>query len=468
MRRFSQIFQVLILLALHALPAVAYDPPALGVALLTPILPVFPGVFQEISITLDAPGVNSQDKFEARVTAESGYGVLLFPDAPDASGSITCRQGDPVSIKYRWSGALPTENIVTERITVTVPELNLSAYVEFSIGMDMQLVGLGVPESISSGEFTPVDIDIRDELNRDAPVDYILSTLGINPELKLELVSDMPSPRKETADLVVARFFGDLPKTEWETAYPGGEFKKGVIVKDADSPADIFSWRSLDGRGPEVSPPSPGTFRLTASLKPNTGGISLKAMTSQPFEVTGAVPASYGMSGVMASTVGILAAMNPEAAKIVAQTAKERLEAGDPNAAAALLGSCFASIPGASKLHNLGRFIDALLASGENVDSLVPFIENFLKGYGGCGVLIVTKSGVKQWSASVTENASFSSERHVVIPFGTGENFTLNVEGSGGGVSLWKIIPQGTNKKNYQAGDWEKEITVHTGRLTPP
>jgi hypothetical protein len=204
------------------------------------------------------------------------------------------------------------------------------------------------------------------------------------------------------------------------------------------------------------------------SLRPNTGGIALKEAASEPFDVTGTMPASYGIPGLWGSTVEILDGIAPPIAEDAARKTREMLETGSADAAASVLGSAFRRVSGTSQLRALAKYVDALFASGESVDSIARFAVSFTAGYDGCGVLILSKSGVKSWSAALSDDVSITGDRYVVIPFETGKDFVLNLEGSGeGDTSLWKVVPQGVNKKDYPQGDWDKEIAVHTGRLTP-
>ena len=93
-------------------------------------------------------------------------------------------------------------------------------------------------------------------------------------------------------------------------------------------------------------------------------------------------------------------------------------------------------------------------------------------------MLVLTKSGIGSWKAlpeaggndaEVSDGRTRPGDLHVVFPFRIGKNFVLKIDGSGkGGTSLWKVIPDGVNRKRYPQGNWRKEITVHTGRLLPP
>jgi hypothetical protein len=435
------------------------------VSLLTPILPVSFGVMQEIGITLDSPGSGVSDEFEATVTAESGYGILLLPDAPAPSGSLTCRTGEVTALQYRWSGALPIDAPVTETVTVQIPTLGLAASAEFSIGVDMRIIDLTISGSAESRRASPVSVLMRDSFHPDAPIDSILSSLGITPELRLLLIPDSPiADLDPTVALIVSRFLGERTPAIHKTAYPSDEFKQGFL--SGGSEAGTFTWNSADGQSPEVSPPAPGQYLLTAILKPNTGGVAVKEFTTR-FEAGGAMPPAWGLPGLFGAAAEILDALGSPSTEAAAAAARESLETHDEGQAAEFLGRAFKNTPGASDLSALGKFADAVV-SVLDIESASPFMQSFLSGYGSAGVLVMTKSGVKSWNTDLATNFSSSSGSYVVIPFNAEKNFILNVEGSDeGATSLWKIVPQGVNRKEYAKGDWEKEITVYTAQLAP-
>lgn len=173
-----------------------------------------------------------------------------------------------------------------------------------------------------------------------------------------------------------------------------------------------------------------------------------------------------------------LSRISTERAEKLASDVRSSIEEQDSNRAAALLGSSFNEIASQNAVQMLGRYTQALLASGGNMEELLPFLQNFLKGYGDYGVLIMTRTGLQSWRAAAQNNQVFTNapkgrvyvdDAYVVIPFSLGQNFVTTIAGSGKSVvNLWKIIPQGINTKHYPAGNWDKEITVYTERLLPP
>jgi hypothetical protein len=464
---------VLIVILLLSLPqqSEAADQSPVRIALKTPILPVVHGVLQEIVVDIDRSALSENNEVDIEISAESGYGVLLSGNSPLLSGRLRFRADEPLVIQYRWSGPLPTESAVVERVTVFIPGLDTSAQAEFSVGIDMQIAAIRVPEDVRSGQLSPIAIEIRDNFHPDTQIEAALSALQINPELRLALLPETPPPLlNEASARVVAKFFGEGRKVSDETEFPGGEFKRGLLKANDDG---AFLWVSVDGRNPGIIPRIPGRYRLTVSLKPNTGGIGVKEMISQPFDVAGETPPSYGTPTLFEATMEILDGILPSAALSAAQSAKESIESGDERSAAVLLGKAYGEIweqsTARSSSEAIGKYVDALLSSGLDIDSVARFVSDFLAGYNGYGVIILSKSGVKTWSADLQRQASITGDKYVVIPFDTSNNFILNLEGSGeGDTSLWKSVPQGVNKKIYPAGDWDKQITVNTGRLTPP
>jgi hypothetical protein len=448
-------------------PASASDIPSLRLVPAAQVIPASSVAMQEIAIEIDAPEAEGEE-FEAAITAESKYGVLLFPGAPSYSGSVVCRAGTPFVIKYRWAGALPTDGAIEERITASVPGLQLTAQTGFSVGKDMRLTGVTIPDDVESGRFSAIEVKMTDTFHPDAPLDEILSRFGITPELEIRLVSSIPMEIDETRERVLARFFGVARKPKPEISYPGGEFKPGLLFPDMSRPGE-FLWRSVDGRDPGIAPPFPGRYNVTALLKPNTGGIAIRELSSRSFDVVGEPFLSLGLPGLTGPTVEILSALNPALAETAAQGAREKLSRNDEEGAAALLGEAMKGVSADTPARTLSRYVDALIASGESIDSIARFVQNFLIGYDDLGMLILTKSGVKSWNFSEEGGPFLENDAYVLIPFNTDKNFILNAEGSGDGdTSIWKIVRRGVNKKDYPAGDWEKEITVHTGLLTPP
>ncbi|MDR3254553.1 MAG: hypothetical protein LBT31_03165 [Synergistaceae bacterium] len=469
MRASKIFFFVIAIVAFLPIRASASETVNISVEFLTPILPVAHGVMQEIRIRLDSPELKSGDEVEATVTAESGYGVLMLKDAPTSAGNLDIRAGETTLLQYRWSGALPTDSPVTETITVFVQNLGLVASAEFSVGVDLQLMELSLPKDVKSGVFSSVSVWMSDRFHPEAPLDSILQKLGVNPELRFSLVADSPAANSDPAmERIVFGFLGENGRASADASYPDEKFEPGILRGGDSGESGEFFWTGVDGRAPGVVAPAPGAYRLTASLKPNTGGVAVKELTTT-FEAVGDMPIASEMPGLFRATIEILDRLGAPEIETIARDVREKLRENDESAAAAILGQTFKTAPGVSGPSSFARFVNAILAAETGVDSVAPFIRHFLSGYGNTGILIITKSGVKKWITSIPVETSASSEQFVIITFGTDKNFVLNVEGSGtGATTIWKIVPQGINKKEYASGEWEKEITVHTERITPP
>jgi hypothetical protein len=173
------------------------------------------------------------------------------------------------------------------------------------------------------------------------------------------------------------------------------------------------------------------------------------------------------MPELLASSLGILARLDGSEASGAEKSAGEFLERGDEKGAISEIGLSMGRVFSSSRLPSLGRYAAALSASSGSGDEIADFLGQFVKGFGDCGVLLVSKAGLAGWSA---ENGTvYEGKRLLSIPFTSGENVKVSLTGSdGGAVSLWKIIPDGVNRKKYTSGKWIKEITVYTSEVTPP
>ena len=445
-----------------------------------PILPIVHGVTQKITVNLANPALQSGEELEMHVKTESGMGVLLLEGNPFSSGRLTYKVGEPLVLIYRWAGPFPTKNAVKERITVSVPTLQLAADAEFSVGMDLRIKEVKVPAQASAGGFTPIKVIVEDRFHPDSEIASILESLGINPELKMSLESAAdPLSAPAALDAVTRRFFGtDGESSQTETSYPGRELMPGSIRTEDDGSC---RWMSSAGREPGIMPPAAGEYRLSVSMKSNTGGLAMKTYVSEPFKTAGSDGSdiAVGIPDIFGSTVRIISGLNGSAAEGLADEVRGALKSGGRSEAAVLLGSGLrraASVQ--SQLRLLGRYLQALPASGMSMDALSAFMADFLKGYGDCGALVVTRSGVKSWSAVTSDKAKLKTapegrvyldDKYLIIPFELGKNFTLNISGSNSGqASLWKVVPSGVNTKKYPQGSWNKEITVYTEQLMPP
>ena len=444
-----------------------------------PVLPIVHGVMQGITIDLSSPTFQDGEEFEMFIKAESGLGVLLLDDVPLSSGRLIYKAGKPVTVTYRWAGPLPTEEAHPERVTVSVPALQLISHGDFSVGMNLQIKGIKVPEQAQAGAFTQVRIVIEDAFHRDINISGILKQLGIKPEIKMSLEAVGGSFHAPVAfDPVIKRFFGSGGESaQRETVYPSGELSPGDVLRADDG---SYYWVTSVGREPGIIPQFAGEYRLNVSMKANSGGLAIRERASEPFKTSGAegTDIAEGIPDIIGSTVRIASGINRVAAESIARDVRGALNDGDRTKAAALLGSGLRAATSDASLRFIGQYLNALCASGMNMDVLSAFMADFLKGYVDYGALVLTRGGVKSWSAltqdkvqlkPAPEGRVYAGEQYLIIPFELGKNFTLNISGSNtADVSLWKIIPSGVNTKKYPKGSWNKEIAVYTEQLTPP
>ncbi|GHV28920.1 hypothetical protein FACS1894167_07170 [Synergistales bacterium] len=445
------------------------------VSLKTPILPIAAGITQEIEIFLDD---SLADEYQVTLTSESGYGVLLFKDSPAVSGTILCKGGEPSRVPYRWSGPVPTDAPAEEVITVSIPELGVTEKAAFSVGVKLVIDDVQIDRQVPAGLPRPVYVTVRDEFHPHDPNTAdalrgsdILRKLGAAPELKITLISDSPPrPSEAIADKIAARYLGGAGAASRGTAYPN-EFKAGMLtIARTDGPQDGAEvrtvWTTAEGGYPEVTPPSPGEYRVAAAVK-TLGATGVSTAESNPFTAEEEGGVSAGLPLFYDATLKILSASGVNAAPLAGQ-ARDALSSGREKEAAELLGAAFKGLSGSAQIKAFGSYTGALISSGESVDGVARYLQNFLGGYTGRGVLIIDASGVKSWKTSPPGVQHVKSGKYLIIPFDTAKNFVLELEGSGtGDTALWKIVRQGTNKKTYKAGDWTKEITVFTSDAAP-
>ena len=477
---------VMALLVLLLYPATLHADPVLKLSVTHPILPVVQGVSQKIEIELSSSTLQAGEEHTLSIASRSGMGVMQLPGGPAGKGELRCKIGERIQVAYRWAGAMPTEHAIAEKITVSAPDLGLTNTVDFSIGVDMRVTEIHVPQGAESGKFQAIDLVVRDILHPDADPIALLQNTGATPEVKIALLRDgSNTPATPAQDTFVTKFLGQTAAPQKEIVFPGGnEYKAGHLRK---TESGQYIWTSIEGRAPGFTAPAAGDYYIKASFKPGTGGIAVRETTSPLFGVTGSHIPGSDIPGFMGSTVRIVAAYTPETIPQLTHDVQSALQQGQKDQAASLLGAGMKKIGVSSPVHVLGRYVETLAESQTSIEEISSYIQNFLRGYGGYGVLIVSRSGVASWNAVSPDKAALSTapknlvasvpaqarlyvgDRYLVIPFETGKNFTLNLTGSNkGSASLWKIIPEGVNRKNYPQGDWEKEISVHGGQLLPP
>ncbi|MDR3331769.1 MAG: hypothetical protein LBT08_03995 [Synergistaceae bacterium] len=448
----------------------------LAVRPLLPIMPVVYGVTQEIEIELSEDGRPSGEEQEMRIESKSGMGIVVTQASPGPSGSITYRMGTRLRVAYRWAGPLPTEFPVNELITVSVPRLGLAAETSFDVGVNLDMLEVKPIAADATGGEMPVEVTIQDIFHPNTDIVSLLSAIGITPELRLDLVTDAGTPiTPALEDPVVKKFFG-----EGERGLNSPTTMPGFTVGRLQEMDGRVIWENLAGELPTIFPPSQGSCRIVATLKPNAGGIGLKERWSEPFAAGGGASAQdmAEMPDMMRSTFEIMTSLDAYRAGNAEKAARSALAAGDLPSAISQLGSGMRGMAAPTPVQTLGRYVHAIASSGQKIDDAADFIRYFLSGYGTYGTLLFTKPGVKSWSAvsssgnpytKAPKGRVYEDDSYVVIPFELEDNFTLSLQGSGSdGVSLWKIIPAGVNRKSYEKGDWDKEISVYGNTVTPP
>lgn len=214
----------------------------------------------------------------------------------------------------------------------------------------------------------------------------------------------------------------------------------------------------------------------------------------------GALPAGDAMQGVSADVPQTSAAVQPKPAdevklpevynKALALIKSDALRndvqyesmrwftEGRRDKAASVIGHAVGKENNFS-LFCLGRFcLDTLPAAG-SVDAQAEFLTGFMRGYSGSGILMFTTYGLKAFKAypmsrgtpwlkvpsgaasAAKDERIFIGKGVAFIPFKYGTKFKLDVTANGGhSLTVWKILPEGANVKSWDAGVWEKEITV--------
>lgn len=448
-----------------------------------PVLPVVPGLLQEIEIALQVDGEDTeQDEYDVQLGAKSAHGTILIDATELRDGKLLIKPGEPLTLRYRWAGAVPTDGPMTETISARIPALNAEGEAEFSVGADLVVKEIILPETIRSGTPSNISVLLHDAWHPEEDASAMAEAFGIAPELRIELIADGPGGDGASSyaiDPVSAKFFERRQPNPIEIAWPSGDeafFKPGFFADEQELGS---AWRSSDGNHPQIVPPAPGRYRIRAFLRADAGGATIREYLSPPLAVQGVQNIGRGLPYLVGATLEIMSGLDAEMAarandELHKSAADGRVRIDE---AAATLGIYMQNIARPSAIQMLGRYANALTASGLLTKDVHEFIRLFLKGYGDCGVLIVAKGGVAGWSAESLHalpgplapmEQAYEDDRYLVIPFLLGDDFKLNLRSAGSGsVSLWKIIPQGINAASYPKGKWQRSITVRTGELTP-
>ncbi|MCL2684403.1 MAG: hypothetical protein FWE55_04085 [Synergistaceae bacterium] len=457
-RLLSIAFSAAALLVFASQGAYAAESEGLLIKTSLPSLPVITGVTQGIEIAL--PDGMPGGTFEAEVSTELGWGVLLLQAGPSGSGKVRVSNEAPARVEYRWSGAVPISAPVFETIKARIPELGLSGEISFNIGVDLRIKEISLPK-IKPGVFNPVEIIIEDAFDPSLDIVDLIGKVGVKPEIAMSL-SGSSGGAAAIEDPVIRAFFRETG-TDGEQSYPGKNLVPGYVVNEDGK----FLWRSGEDKPTGITPSSGGQFSIEATLKSNLGGPPLKYWSSLASGASGAVSRTESLPGLIGSAVGIMSILDPAVAADAEETVRNFLASGDTNGAVNALGAPLRKSFGTSYVASLGKFASALAESGRTEAEIINFLEAVIKGFEESGVLLFTRNGVAEWNLS-SNTAAYDNARFVAVPFSSRQNITLTLIGSSTeNVSLWKIIPAGTNVKNYEKGTWIKEITVFTAEVIP-
>ena len=449
------------------------------------IMPAIHGAVNVIRIQLDAPPRADGGRYPVTLQSNSSGG-LLSSNSVNATPrlQLSLAPQEWVEVHYRWNGPVPTQAAHQEQLSLEVPDLKIHETINISIGIDLAIRSVETGTLVSNdAKFLPVRIFVHDRFHPEANLEKVLETWGIQPELRLTLTdlnTGKPHERNQ-ADPVVRHFFGTSSQ-QASVAWPAGKPEPGKIKATDDGQ---WRWTSLTGQEPGITP-QPGTFQLKAHLWPKTGIAGIREGQSAPFTIPGGTwsPSAPGLIG---STLRILAEINDANIQDLDAQIHVLLNNKNQDAAIRLLGSRMRELFKNSSLHILGHYAQSLTASAADTKEIVRFLQMFMQGYTGYGLIIATPPGIASLSATDSAKTTltdapnglkgpgnskariYRGKRLTVIPFTQGETLILRVKGSGKAeAQLWKVMPEGINAKNYPAGPWEKEITVYGDRLTPP
>ena len=450
------------------------------------IMPAIHGAVNVIRIQLDTPPRADGEPYAVTLQSSSSGGLLSSNSVNSSPRlQLSLAPQEWAEVHYRWNGPVPTQAAHQEQLSLEVPELKIHETINISIGIDLAIhsVELGALASKNSN-FIPVRIFVQDRFHPTANLTKMLETWEIQPELRL-ILADLKTgkPQEENkADPVVKHFVGTSSLLKTPMAWPMEKPEPGKIKPTDDGK---WHWTGLTGQEPGFTP-QPGTFQIKALLWPKTGSAGIQEEQTEPFSISGEVlrPSAPGLIG---STLRILAELNYATIQDLDTEIHSLLNNKNTDAAIRLLGSRMQELFKNSSLHTLGHYAQSLTASETDVREIIRFLQVFMQGYTGHGLIITTPSGIASLNVTDLSKSAFTDapnglrgagnprerifrgKKLTIIPFTQGETLILQIKGSGKtNAPLWKVLPDGINAKNYPAGQWEKEITVYGDRLTPP
>ena len=454
----------------------------LSVAIKQPIMPALQKAHNSITFQLQAP--STAEGYRAVIRSESGLGRVALHDKGLFMEQLetTVHPHQEQLILFRWSGPAPTQAPHRETVIVSIPELNLVEKKEISIGIDLQVEAIEVGSS-AAGASLPVHVYVKDRFHPEANLQEILQTWDIRPELRLVLLQDgKPQDAAPESNAFVKRFLdGATRQALWPSLSP----EAGTVKREKAG----WMWVSSEGgKVPQVSFAG-ANLQIEAFLWPQTGAAGIRNARSAPLSLGGSSISFANFPPLFSGPLEVLASLQHAELGALTNNVEQALAEKNDEKAASLLGKALREHFSSAPRHALGRFSDALISTASDKKGAIRFLQAFASGYGTEGLLVFNHEGLSTQKAGTQPNQLnftsapkelrvpsdpktarvFKGTHFSIIPFSEGERFYLRIKSNTKApVSLWKIMPQGINSKEYPAKTWEKEITVHGDRLTPP
>jgi hypothetical protein len=182
-------------------------------------------------------------------------------------------------------------------------------------------------------------------------------------------------------------------------------------------------------------------------------------------------------------SIEVLKSISESKAEEVRYAVLPMLQSGRRNGAAEVVGAAFSELKKGS-YHFIGRLALKLSAAGLSREEISGFMIGFVAGYKSGGILFISREGVEsfdvyglkrgeKWSPASKDGANSSDFDRVfelpccwAVVFPTDEIFKVDLFGAEGGeAAMNKITPKGYNRKSWDGGAWEREITVRGDRI---
>ncbi len=256
------------------------------------ILPAHSDFKNELIFRFENPDKDRGKIYKTVIRAESEHGRLASfrTKTPQQKLMIKARSGADNVISYIWDGPQPTDSAIEEKITIEIPELDLSGILTFSVGIDLVMddAVISWKPPFQPHLTIPIKVYIKDRFHPDADLAQLFSDFNIEPRLKVEqtgftspavlsgsengedeLLSAVGAfleqgamgkdrPKSLTRDLVI----GDLKKTK--------ENQWLLVSKDLSGEGV-----PVDQMFPAIIPYVRGSFQVLVTLDPHFKGDAL-------------------------------------------------------------------------------------------------------------------------------------------------------------------------------------------------